>query len=124
MGPGDTVSILLPLIPQNYFAVFGAEAAGIVNPVNSFLEPGQIAEILKAAKTKVLIALGPSPGSDIWERVRAIRKELPDLETVLQVNGPGDEGDGVLPFDELLRKQPGDRLVSGRQIAADDTAAY
>ena len=32
VGPGDTVSILLPLIPQNYFAVFGAEAAGIVNP--------------------------------------------------------------------------------------------
>jgi fatty-acyl-CoA synthase len=27
VGPGDTVSLMLPLIPQNCFALFGAEAA-------------------------------------------------------------------------------------------------
>ncbi|MCH8884586.1 MAG: acyl-CoA synthetase [SAR324 cluster bacterium] len=124
VGPRDTVSILLPLIPQNYFAVFGAEAAGIVNPVNSFLEPGQIADILKAAETRVLIALGPASGSDIWEKVQAIRGELPNLKAILQVAGPGDEADGVLPFDSLLENQPGDRLVSGREIAADEIAAF
>jgi fatty-acyl-CoA synthase len=35
--------------------------------VNAFLEAPQIAHILQAAKTKVLIALGPRRGFDIWQ---------------------------------------------------------
>ena len=62
VGPGDVVSFLLPLVPQAFSALFGAEAAGIANPVNPLLGAGQIAEILRAARTKVLVALGPHAG--------------------------------------------------------------
>ena len=62
VGKGDVVSFLLPLVPDAFVTLFAAEAAGIANPVNPLLEPHQIAEILEAANTKVLVALGPMPG--------------------------------------------------------------
>jgi hypothetical protein len=43
VGPRDVVSFLLPLLPHSYMVLFGAEAAGIVNPVNPMLEVRQIA---------------------------------------------------------------------------------
>jgi fatty-acyl-CoA synthase len=124
VGPRDVVSFLLPLLPQSFYTLFGAEAAGIANPVNPFLEPGQIAEILRATRTKVLVTLGPMPGSDIWEKVQRVRTELPNLKAILQVGGQGVESDGVFAFDALLDKYPGDRLSSGRRIAPEETAAY
>ncbi|MDE2364164.1 MAG: acyl-CoA synthetase [Hyphomicrobiales bacterium] len=123
VGPNDVVSFMLPLIPQAFFALFGAEAAGIANPVNPLLEPHQIAEILTAARTKVLVTLGPTPGADIWEKALKVRGALKDLKAIVQV-GPGDEANGVYSFDALVSKQPADRLVSGRDIKATDIAAY
>ncbi len=124
VGPGDVVSLLLPLIPQSFYALFGAQAAGIANPVNPLLSPVQIAEILRAAGTKVLVALGPVPGSDIWDKVQRVRAELPNLKAIVVVNGAADPANGVLSFDALLDTYPADRLSSGRRIAASDTAAY
>lgn len=121
VGPGDVVSFLLPLLPQSFYGLFGAEAAGIGNPVNPLLEAHQIAEILEAAGTKVLVCLGPRPGSDIWEKVERIRPRLSKLKAIVRVGGEGGEG---LDFDALVAAQPADRLVSGRRIAPGDTAAY
>jgi fatty-acyl-CoA synthase len=122
VGPGDVTSFLLPLVPQAFFTLFGAEAAGIANPVNPLLEAHQIAEILQAARTKVLVALGPVPGSDIWDKVMRIRADLPELKAIVQVLGPG--GPDVHSFDALVEKYPHERLASGRRIAASDVAAY
>ncbi|MCB1545743.1 MAG: AMP-binding protein, partial [Rhodoblastus sp.] len=124
VGPDDVVSFMLPLLPQAFFTLFGAEAAGIANPVNPLLEPHQIAEILEAANTKVLVALGPMPGTDIWEKVMKIRGGLKNLKAIVVVAGPADEANGIYSFDALVAKQPHDRLLSGRTIKAEDTAAY
>ncbi len=124
VGPGDVVSLLLPLLPQAFVALFGAQAAGVANPVNPMLSAAQLAEILRAAGTKVLVTLGPTEGSDIWEKVMAIRHELPLLEQVLVVGGGVVAADVALDFDELLNRQPTDHLVSGRHIAASDLAGY
>jgi len=37
VGEGDVVSLLLPNVPEIHFALWGAEAAGIVNPINPLL---------------------------------------------------------------------------------------
>jgi len=124
VGPGDVVSLLLPLVPQAFYALFGAEAAGIANPVNPLLSASQIGEILRAARTKVLVALGPLPGTDIWAKVESMRASLPDLRTILVVGGDAAAARGAQPFDALVAAQPADRLVSGRAIAASDPAAY
>src|SRR5690349_9632840 len=75
VGPQDVVSLMLPLVPQAFYALYGAQAAGIVNPVNAFLEAGHIAHILRAARTKVLITIGPAQGFDTWAKVTRIRAE-------------------------------------------------
>jgi fatty-acyl-CoA synthase len=124
VGASDVVSFLLPLLPQSFFTLFGAEAAGIANPVNPLLEAHQIAKILEAAGTKVLVALGPMEGSDIWNKIVKVRGQLKQLKAIVQVNGSDDEANAIYSFDALISKQPADRLVSGRQIAASDVAAY
>lgn len=124
VGARDVVSFMLPLLPQSYMVLFGAEAAGIVNPVNPMLEVGQIAEILKAAGTKVLVTLGPMPGTEIWDKSQHVRKLVPSLERVLQVLGPGDERDGVYSFDALVDRYPAEGLTSKRQIEGRELAAY
>jgi fatty-acyl-CoA synthase len=125
VGPGDVVSLLLPLVPQAFVTLFGAEAAGIANPVNPLLSASQIGEILRAARTKVLVTLGPLPGTDIWSKVESIRASLPDLRAILVVGAvPADATAAVQAFDPLVAAQPADRLVSGRAIRSSDTAAY
>ena len=124
VGPKDVVSLLLPLIPQAFFALYGAQAAGIANPVNSFLEAGQLSHILRAAKTKVIITMGPSEGSDIWEKVARIRDDLPELKAILVIEPWGPPPEGTISFDAAIDAQPGDRLVSGREIKPSDVAAY
>jgi fatty-acyl-CoA synthase len=136
---GDAVSFMLPLVPQAFMTLYGAEAAGIANPINPFLEPYQLVEILRAARTRVLVALGPSPGSDIWEKVQKIQGELPELAAIVLVNSAGHataqsaqagspRATGapvpIFDFDDLVAAQPRDRLVSARQIGADEVAAY
>ena len=120
----DVVSFLLPLLPEAFIALFGAEAAGIANPVNPLLEPYQIIEILEAAHTKVLVALGPVPGTDIWQKVEQVRGSLKHLKAIVQVHGPGDPANEIYSFSNLIKAQPSDRLVSGRQISSDQIAAY
>jgi fatty-acyl-CoA synthase len=118
------VSFLLPLLPEAFVTLFGAEAAGIANPVNPLLEPYQIAEILAAARTSVLVALGPTPGTDIWQKVEQLRGSLQHLKAIVQVHGPGDPANKIYSFGDLIGAQPSDRLVSGRKISSDQIAAY
>ncbi len=124
VGGSDVVSFLLPLLPEAFVTLFGAETAGIANPVNPLLESHQIAEILEAARTTVLVTLGPMPGTDIWQKVEQVRGSLKHLKAIVQVHGPGDPANKIFSFGELIREQPSDRLVSGRQIAGEDIAAY
>jgi fatty-acyl-CoA synthase len=120
----DVVSFLLPLLPEAFITLFGAEAAGIANPVNPLLEPHQIAEILQAANTTILVALGPVPGTDIWKKVEQVRGKLKHLKAIVQVHGAGDPANQVYSFSDLIKEQPSDRLVSNRQISGEQTAAY
>src|SRR6202012_4896108 len=121
VGPNDVVSFLLPLLPEAFMTLFGAEAAGIANPVNPLLEPHQIAEILEAANTTVLVALGPLPGTDIWKKVEQVRGKLKHLKAIVQVRGPGDPANRIYSFSDLIKQQPSDRLVSNRQISGEQT---
>lgn len=123
VGPRDVISYLLPNLPQTHFILWGGEAAGIVNPINPMLEPGTIREICRAAGTKVLVALGDFPGSDIWDKALAVREDLPDLTTLVRVMGPGDEDHAILGYDELVGRYNADTLDSGRVIDPQDVAS-
>ncbi|MBW1642913.1 MAG: AMP-binding protein, partial [Deltaproteobacteria bacterium] len=123
IGPTDVVSYLLPNAPHTHYVLWGGEAAGIVNPINPLLEPSTMVDICQAAGTKVLVALGEIPGSDIWQKAVEIRKALPDLKAIIRVFGPSDEKEGIYGFDEVISKYNGEKLDSGRKIDSQDIAS-
>jgi fatty-acyl-CoA synthase len=123
VGPTDVVTYLLPNIPQTHYILWGAEAAGIVNPINPLLEPATIADICRAAGTKVLVALAEVPGSEIWAKAMAVRSEIPTLEHVVRVFGPSDPDRGIIGFDERVETYPGDKLDFDRVIDPNDISS-
>lgn len=123
VGSRDVISYLLPNLPQTHYVLWGGEAAGIVNPINPMLEPSTIREICQAAGTKVLVALGQFEGSDIWEKVLAIRQDLPDLKAIIRVMGPSDEKERIYGYDEVVTRYNGDKLDSGRLIDPQEIAS-
>jgi len=123
VGPNDVVSFLLPGIPQAQYIFWGTEAVGIINPINPLLEPETLRDILQAAGTKVLVSLGEFPGTDIWQKVENIRKELPKVETIVRVMGPSDEKNNIVGFDEVINNYSGEKLDFSRQIDPDEIAS-
>jgi len=123
IGPRDVVTYLLPNLPQTHYVLWGAETAGIANPINPLLEAETIKEICQAAGTKVLVALGEFPGTDIWQKVDSIRNEIPSLDSVVRVMGTTDEAEGIYGFEETVEKYAEDRLTFDRRIDPQDIAS-
>jgi fatty-acyl-CoA synthase len=122
VGPNDTVTILLPGVPETFYALWGAEIAAVANPVNYFLNASQIAGIMKEAGAKALVAADPSLFPDIWPKVEEIRAALPGLK-VFRVGGKGPAPAGVVDFEAALDKQPGDKLLAPKSLERDTVAA-
>jgi len=130
----DAVSIILPILPQTHFAIWGAQAAGIANPINPMLEAEHIGEIIAAAGSKIVICLGKSPHTDIWEKVTAAVQEYSVVETIIAVGVAGmtEPADAnfenreisILDFDTAIADEPADKLLSEREFQADQIAAY
>jgi len=123
IGPNDVVSYLLPAIPQAHFVFWGVEAVGIINPVNPMLEADTLRDIFRAAGTQVLVALGETPGTDIWQKVEQIRHDLPELKTVVRMMGPGNEIEGVIDYEKVIKNYNGEGLDFDRTIHRDDVAS-
>lgn len=116
VGPSDVVTYILPNLPQTHFALWGAETAGIANPINPLLEPAQIRDIMLSAKTKILVALGEHSSSDIWAKVEAIREEVPTLTGIVRVMGPSNESQAIYGYEEVIDRYRAEKLDSGRRI--------
>src|SRR5258708_8611003 len=121
IGPDGTVTLLMPSVPETFFALWGAEIAAVANPVNYFLEASQIAAIMKQAGARALIAAGPSIFPDIWPKVEAIRAAMPELKVFRVGGGPAIAG--VIDYEEACAAQPADRLVAPKAIGRDTVAA-
>src|SRR5215471_13554473 len=64
------VAFVLPNLPETHFTIWGGEAAGVALAINPLLEPRQIAELLRAARARVLVTLAPTRGpTDLWSRI-------------------------------------------------------
>ena len=150
VGPEDAVAVLLPGCLEHHLALWGGEAAGIVQPLNPLLSDEKLVSLMTAGRAKVLIAYGSDEGAGdagMWSKALRLRSQVPTLTTVLRV-APHDELPGTAPvlpqggggavgggadgaaapdvaeFSTLRAAQPDDHLVSGRDIRPDDIAAY
>ena len=126
----DAVAILLPGCLEYHLALWGGEAAAIVQPLNPLLTDEKLISLMNTAGAKVLVAYGSDAESQIWSKALRIRSQVPSLTHVLRV-APHDEPqgnvilpDGVFDFAALRAEEADDRLLSGRQIEASDIAAY
>lgn len=128
VGKDDVVSVLLPAIPESQYVLWGAQAAGIVNPANWMLEPGILIEMFRAAGTKILVAFAGDEHPEIWAKAEAVVRGVPSITALIRVgsNGEGVEavaGIPVIDFDAVVERFPEDRLVSAREFSPDDIAS-
>jgi fatty-acyl-CoA synthase len=114
VGAGDTVAYLLPNLPETIYTILGGTVVARVAPVNWMLEPEHIVHILDSIGAKVLVTIGPTPGYEIWDKVRAVLLRLARKPKVLRLRC----------FNKLISRQRGDALDFERQIDPDETALF
>ena len=122
LRPG--VAYMLPSLIETHATLWGAETAGYAVPINFLLQVEHIAALLEASGARILVALGPHPVLDIWQKAVQLRERVPGL-TLVRVAPPGTPGeDGVIDFHAALMTQPEDRLTFGEPGRDGDVAAY
>ena len=123
-GPQPAVAYMLPSLIETHATLWGAETAGYAVPINFLLQTDHIAELLRASGAQVLVALGPHPVLDTWQKALELQGRMPGLK-LLRVGAPGTPaGPGVIDFHDALMAQPDDRLSFGASRQGDDVAAY
>jgi fatty-acyl-CoA synthase len=123
-GPRPGVAYMLPSLIETHATLWGAETAGYAVPINFLLQVEHIAALLEASGSRILVALGPHPVLDIWQKALALQERLPGL-TLIRVASPGTLAvEGVIDFHTALAAQPDDHLVFGEPGKDDDVAAY
>ena len=80
------ISLLLPNLPETHFSLWGGQSVGRVNPINPLLEPEQIAEIMGAAGSDILVTLAAVPGTDLFDKAVAACRLVPAVQTLVTVN--------------------------------------
>ena len=119
VGPEDAVAILAPNMPETHYALWGAEVAGRACPINPLLNVEHIAEIVRAAGAKLIVALGPNEALDIWSRAAEVGKAAGVRVVPIEAKGRGD----ATSFQALLGKER-DALGFDPQLSSDRIAAY
>jgi fatty-acyl-CoA synthase len=123
-GPRPGVAYMLPSLIETHATLWGAETAGYAVPINFLLQVEHIAALLEASGARILVALGPHPVLDIWQKALELRERVPGL-TLIRVAPPTTPvEDGVIDFHTALAAQPEDHLVFGEPGKDDDVAAY
>src|SRR5882672_9153615 len=108
-GSRPGVAYMLPNLIETHATLWGAETAGYAVPINFLLQPDAIAAMLEASGARILVALGPHPVLDIWQKALALRDRVPGLKLV-RVAAPGTPAEsGVLDFHAELMAQRDDR---------------
>src|SRR5271157_3100592 len=132
-------AFVLPNLPETHFAIWGGETAGAVLAINPLFEASQIGDLLRAARARVLVTLGPVAGFDLWEKLVPQLSALPDLKVVATVNQVIYAQQGAAPsapapqsvsgieitgFHLAMQAQPADRLLAPRAISENSKSSY
>ncbi len=139
MRRGDCAALLLPNLPETHWALWGAEATGIAFPINAWLEPPMIAELLRASGARWVVTLAPESGSGLWDKVAQAIEWLPQIEAILvvQPNRHLAGADGVfaplparcghaevLDFVKAIDACDDEPLAEPERPGLDDVASY
>lgn len=123
-GPRPGVAYMLPSLIETHATLWGAETAGYAVPINFLLQVEHIAALLEASGARILVALGPHPVLDIWQKALLLRERLPGLKLIRVAPPTTPAEEGVIDFHAALVAQPQDHLIFGEPGKDDDVAAY
>ena len=135
---GTIIAVLLPNLPETHFAIWGAEAAGIVAPLNPLLEGAALGSLLEASGAEILVTLAPQVGPDLWQRLRAALSRHTALKHVVFVSAAGEDqeqarsilaqslpGDvGLHDFGSAIRAEDSSVLLSRREFSPSDQSSW
>jgi len=116
----DAVAVLMPTCPETLIALFGAQAAGRVCPINYMLSAEHIAELIDHAGATVLVAIGPDRDFPVWDKLADIRTRSRLLRHVVTVDAPATPD--CLDFAALLAGE-NPALNFALDLGRDDIAA-
>ncbi|MDH4570976.1 AMP-binding protein [Pseudomonas sp. BN414] len=118
--PRPVITLLLPNIPQSQCLLWAATSIGIANPINPLLNEEALASLMEKAGTDLVVALGPVPGSDLWQKALGASQRLPKRPRCVSVVVEG----GEFFYDRLLDRYSGAALEPALLPGPDDSAAY
>ncbi|MDR7006310.1 acyl-CoA synthetase [Paraburkholderia strydomiana] len=136
---GTVVAYVLPNLPETHCVIWGGEAVGIVCAINPMLESEAIGQLLKASGAAVLVTLAPFPGTDVWQKVKAVLHKVPSLRHVVLVDLAGECSPQHEPVGEsravasqiefhdfatAVARESGEALCTAEQMNADDVSSY
>ena len=123
MQRGDVVAYMLPSLVETQFVLWGAATAASALPLNPLLNAEEIAALCRAAGAKALVALGPMPGTEIWDKAKRVKELVPAIGVLIQVGGDrGDSEPGLHLLADLSRSSP-PQLTFSDLPGLDDVAA-
>lgn len=92
--------------------IWGAETAGTASCINYLLTPDVIAALLDAEKARILVCPGPTLDAELWAKVLDVIPRVQGLKAVLVLGGrPNTDDPRVYDLDQMMDRQPADRLV-------------
>ena len=118
---GKPVALLLPHIPSAHFALWGAQLAGCVFPINYLLSAEHIALLLKTTDTKIVVSLAPSAVMTINAEVRKAIALAGCVEHFLEID-PNESAPCQGSFQSRLRQMP-EQLEFQPDLNGDSLAA-
>jgi fatty-acyl-CoA synthase len=119
---GDVVAYLLPSLVETQFVLWGAATAASALPLNPLLKAEEIASLCRAAGARALVALGPLPGTEIWDKALQVKALVPALSVLIQVAGEKSADPGVHLLAALMQSAA-PRLAFDDRPGLDDVAA-
>lgn len=122
IGAEDAVAIVSPTVPALFSTLIGGMLAARPFPINWMLEAEPIRDLLAQSGAKAVVALGPTPGFQIWEKVCAAVDGLDRPIEVLTLHDPfGAAHDKDLLT--LAAQHSSSRLQFPRPVATRDSVA-
>ncbi len=110
VGPHDAVALLAPHALSTQIALWAAEIAGRVCPINPMLRPDHIVGLLKASGAKIAVVLGENDDLDIWSRLVPVLRETGCLTHILDLDSDRATAGSDGAFEALLALENGEDL--------------
>jgi fatty-acyl-CoA synthase len=124
IGAEDAVAIVSPTVPGLFAAMIGTMLSARPFPINWMLEAEAMRDLLVQGRVTAVIALGPTDGFQVWDKVLQAVAAMPQPVPILTLHDPfqaAHENDVIT----LAEAHPGDRLMFDRPIAQrNDVACY